>query len=198
MGLLDNLKAAADRVMAGAQTPESDPAGEHPSRPYGQVVAEGSGSDEVEPEQGRAEVSATEAARAELVADLTRLVLDTQPRVTVQPSKRLSSGTIRISSAPIQIVGFQPDRMRITILNLGRTGEQGWVAFPCVVAESRQAAASGQGFYLWEAASHDQGAERLVLETQAEIWVCLRDLPGDTILAATDYQYANYLIEYGD
>jgi len=119
-----------------------------------------------------------EEAVADLLAiELARLVLDAPMRVTAVPSRRLINGH-HFAKAGVdnsQVVGFQPDRMRITILNFDDTNEV-WIGGTPELTTSTSGLriAAGSSF---------------TLETQAAIYA--RASSGETATLA-------YLIEFGD
>lgn len=98
------------------------------------------------------------------------------PRVTSVPSKRIVAGhhNANTGEANSQVIGFQPDRMTVTLRNDDDTNA-------VYIGGTAQQAASTSGYEL-------AAGESITLETQAAIYV----------RSATGRIIVHFLIEFGD
>ena len=137
-----------------------------------------SASDLPVPEEPRPDPEAVKAEQDARIAELLRLVRTPPARVSVIPSKRMVTGSQTIGTAEegAQIVGFQPDRMRITLHN--REAAQGDAVY---VAVAGWDATASSGFQLAPAAT-------ITIETQAAIFA--RTVSGVAVL--------DWIIEFGE
>lgn len=163
------------------------------------VAAEGLPRGDV-PDDPTEKPGAIEEGRADVLAELFRYVRGLPARVTAVPSTRLIIGRMEIPYTrlePIQIIGFQPDRMRIHLQCVPHsTGVQ--ATAPLRVSDTREGLEAGQYWMLYPLLISDGGVgfvsapNRLTLETQAPIWVrgVPNGEPGDTAV--------EWIIEYGE
>lgn len=130
------------------------------------------------PEEPRPDPEAVKAEQDARIAELLRLVRTPPSRVTVIPSKRMVTGSQTIGTAEegAQIVGFQPDRMRITLHNRDSAGGDA-----IYIAVAGWDATTSGGFQLAAAAT-------ITIETQAPIFA----------RTASNVAILDWIIEFGE
>lgn len=111
-----------------------------------------------------------------IAGEIGRLLLATPPRVTVVPSRRISTGqtNVRTDDQSPQLIGFQPDRIRIHVHNPDGSNSV-WIG------PDHDTANASSGFEI-------EPGTTAVFETQAALFA--RSVGGEISV--------QYLIEYGD